>query len=234
MVNQSGTATSVQTLQRYLLSIRGTLAPASLEAARGIHNATAGAPESVAAARSLGDLSHMVYVPIGQSGDSAGEFLILDIWRSMEGLNSFFANPHVQEQAGQIFSSRDPLVWVPADGFTTYHFPAPYGQNDRFIGVVQGQVHAHAAAQEQHNAIVAAHVAAARQHGNLSHEAWFRLAGPDDPESLEFLAVDVWASASGMQEHYRNPAFLQSFHGYFVAEAATSIWQHPAGEWVEW
>jgi quinol monooxygenase YgiN len=222
MATQSGNATDAQTLQLYLLSIRGTLAHATLEAARAIHNQTAGAPESVAAARSLGDLSHMVYVPAGQT------------WRSMEGLNTFFANPHVQEEAGQIFRSRDPLVWAPADGFTSYHFPAPHGQNERFIGVVRGMVHTRTAAQEQHNAIVAAHVATARQRGNLSHEAYFRLAAPDAPEALEFLAIDVWASASGMQQHYTDPAFLQAFDGFFVAEAATSIWQHPAGEWVEW
>ena len=73
----------------------------------------------------------MVYVPTEQQdGNGAGEFLILDIWHSMEGLNTFFANPQVQEQAGQIFSSRDPVVWAPADGLTGYHFPAPPGRTN--------------------------------------------------------------------------------------------------------
>src|SRR5436853_6987038 len=99
----------------YLLSIRGKLKPDTLEAARAIHNETAGAPANVAAARALGDLSHMVYVPAGGGpGAGAGEFLILDQWNSLEGLNQFFANPHVQEQAGQIFSARDPVVRAPA------------------------------------------------------------------------------------------------------------------------
>ncbi len=44
-----------------LLTICGTFAPPSLEAARRVHNQTAGAPEGVVAARVLGDLSHMVY-----------------------------------------------------------------------------------------------------------------------------------------------------------------------------
>src|SRR5215468_7688479 len=124
-----------QVMTTYLLSIRGTLAPKTLEEARAIHNATAGAPQSVAAARSLGDLSHMVHIPLGHSGPNAGEFLILDIWNNMDGLNQFFANPTVQEQAGQIFSQRDPVVWVPAEGFTSYHIPAPYGKNDRIVAV---------------------------------------------------------------------------------------------------
>src|SRR5258707_15647008 len=99
MSMQPSTVPQPTTLQLYLLSIRGTLAPPTLEAARAIHNQTAGAPESVAAARSLGDLSHMVYVPADQQDGNAGEFLILDIWHSMDGLNAFFANPQVQEQA---------------------------------------------------------------------------------------------------------------------------------------
>ena len=105
------------TLSIYLLAIRGTLALATVDAARIIHNETAGAPPSVAAAQSLGDLSHMVYVPANQPSAGAREFLILDVWNSRDGLNQFFANPHVQEQAGRIFSTRDPVVWAAADGF---------------------------------------------------------------------------------------------------------------------
>ncbi|HWE60423.1 MAG TPA: hypothetical protein VHB98_01805, partial [Chloroflexota bacterium] len=118
-MTQHGSTTTAPALQLYLLAIRGTLAPASLEAARTLHNQTAGAPQSVEAARSLGDLSHMVYVPLGHQGDGTGEFLILDIWHSLEGLNAFFANPQVQEQAGQIFDSRDPAVWTPAGDFAS-------------------------------------------------------------------------------------------------------------------
>ncbi len=89
----------------YLLSIRGALAPKTLEAARAVHNETAGAPANVAAARALGDLSHMVYVPMEHDGHHGNEFLILDQWNSLEGLNQFFANPHVQEQAASSLSA---------------------------------------------------------------------------------------------------------------------------------
>jgi hypothetical protein len=229
---QHGDAT--QPWQLFLLTIRGTLAPATLEAARALHNQTAGAPESVAAAQSLGDLSHMVYVPTGQQRGATGEFLILDLWNSIQGLNTFFANAQVQEQAGRIFSGRDPVVWMPADGLISYHFPAPRGQNERYVGVVRGPVHARAAVREQHNALVAAHVATARRRGNLSHEAYFRLAEPDAPEALEFFAVDVWMSEAGMQHQYSDPAFLQGFAGLFAGQPTASTWQHPMGEWVEW
>jgi hypothetical protein len=95
-------------------------------------------------------------------------------------------------------------------------------------------VHSRTEAQDTHNALVAAHTATARQRGNLSHEAYFRLAPPDAPEALEFFAVDVWMSESGMNQHYGDPAFLQAFGALFASAPSASTWQHPAGEWVEW
>jgi hypothetical protein len=79
--------------QMYLLTIRGTLAPASLEAARQVPNQTAGAPEGVAAAKSLGDLSHLGSVPVKQE---LAEIWSMDLWTSPSGLNQFFSDPNVQ------------------------------------------------------------------------------------------------------------------------------------------
>src|SRR5215216_6246759 len=115
----SGASSMSDTTQIYLLSIRGTLAAPALEASRALHNETAGAPPSVAAAKSLGDLSHMVYAPLDPNGSENGAFLFLDMWNSMDGLNQFFANPQVQEQGGRMFIQRDPVVWKPAEGFTS-------------------------------------------------------------------------------------------------------------------
>ncbi len=218
----------------YLLAIPGTLAPETLEEARAIHNETAGAPENVAAARSLGDLSHMVYVPVEQTGAGAGEFLILDLWNNLDGLGQFFANPQVQEQGGRIFSNRDPVVWAPASGFLSYHLPVPHGKNERIVAVVRGMVSSHAEAQTIHNAFVAGQINSARKAGAVSHEAYFRMAPPDAPEALEFFAVDVWMGAQGMGEYYGNPDFLRGLQGMFTAPPATSTWVHPQGDWVEW
>jgi hypothetical protein len=222
------------TLSLYLLAIRGTLAPATVEAARRIHNETAGAPPSVAAARSLGDLSHMVYVPANEPGAATSEFLILDVWNSADGLNQFFANPQVQEQAGRIFSTRDPVVWAAADGFLSYHLPTPYGQNERIVAVVRGTVGSRDAAQAIHNSLVASQIKKARMAGAVSHQAYFRLASPEAPEALEFFAVDVWMRAAEMRAFYEDPEFLGGFQDLFVAPPATSVWTHPAGDWVEW
>src|ERR1051325_9598520 len=98
-------------LTLYLLTIRGTLSPATLEEARKIHNMTAGNPEGGAAAKSLGDVSHRGYIPLPHDGhaksDGAGECLIMDLWYSIDGLNTFFSDHQVQEGGNMIFSRRD-------------------------------------------------------------------------------------------------------------------------------
>src|SRR5215813_5123361 len=85
-----------------LLTVRGNAIPKTLEAMRVLHDETAGSPAGIAAARSLGDLSHMVYSPAKFALSKAvdGELLFLDVWAHPKGIGEFFSNPHVQEQGG--------------------------------------------------------------------------------------------------------------------------------------
>lgn len=225
-------------LTLYLLTIRGTLSAETQEAARKVHNQTAGAPPNIAAAQSLGDVSHMVYVPMPHDGHAkpkgAGEFLIMDLWNSMDGLNTFFADPHVQEGGAAIFSQRDPVVWAPADGFASFNIPAPFGKNDRIVAVVRGTVKSMDEAKKLHNTAIIKTLGNARKLGMLSHDAYFRMAAPNSPEALEFFAVDVWMRGDGMGDFYGDEDFLAGFNHIFTAEAADSVWVHPKGDWVEW
>ncbi len=99
----------------YLLTVRGTTVQSGVDATREVHNSTAGAPQSAAGARSLGDLSHNVYAPAGAELD--GQLLFIDYWNSLSGLNTFFSNPQVEAVAGQLFSHRDGIVWSRLEGF---------------------------------------------------------------------------------------------------------------------
>jgi len=218
----------------FLLAIRGTLASPTVEAARKLHNSTAGHPENVAAAKSLGDLSHMVYVPMEKPKKGAGEFLILDIWNNVDGINSFFANPTVQEQAGQIFTQRDPVVWTAADGFFGYEIPAPFGMNDRFVTTARATVKSVDEARKLHNDSMIKVLPKARKAGILSHRSYFRMAAPGSPEALQYFAIDVWMSPDGMMGYYDDPDFLAGYNHMFTAEADTGVWMHPAGTWSEW
>src|SRR5260370_2892300 len=167
--------------QIYLLTIRGTLAPPSLEAARPVHNQTAGAPEGVAAAKSLGDLSHMVYVPVNKE---LAELFIMDLWTSPSGLNQFFSDPQVQHGAGLIFTQRDPVVWQPAEGFFTYHIPAPTGHNARFFGLIRGPAVSRAQARTLPNHATSQGIHQSRGARHLSPAAPIRLAQPCMPDPL--------------------------------------------------
>ena len=60
--------------QIYLFTMFGTRAHA-LEAMRPIHNRVAGAPEDVAAAKALSDLSHMVYTTVDEQSPA---FVIME------------------------------------------------------------------------------------------------------------------------------------------------------------
>ncbi len=225
-------------LTLYLLAIRGMLSPDTLEAARKVHNQTAGNPAGVAAAQSLGDVSHMVHVPMQHDGHAktkgAGEFLILDLWASVEGLNTFFADKQVQEGGAMIFSERDPVVWAPAEGFTSYHIPAPFGQNNRSVTTARGTVKSVDEGRKLHNASIAKTIGKARKAGNLSHEAYFRMAAPGSPEALEYFAVDAWMRPDDMMSYYEDPEFLEGFDHLFTADAIIAVWVHPKGDWVEW
>lgn len=157
-----------------------------------------------------------------------------DKLRGVEGLNNFFANPTVQEQAGEIFSQKDATVWAPAEGFYSYHLAAPYGKNDRIVAMVRGTVASRADAMALHNLIVASQMSVAHAAGDISHDVYFMVTPPGEPESLEFLAVDVWVNAEGMGKYYSNPDFQAGVLKLFTAAPTVSTWNQTMGEWVEW
>src|SRR4051812_3442451 len=71
LAQEATPAAAAQPLSTYVLTTRGTLASATVEDARAPHNPPAGAPESIAAANSLGDVSHMVYTPVVPAASGA-------------------------------------------------------------------------------------------------------------------------------------------------------------------
>src|SRR5262249_41632674 len=87
------------TIPHVLLTVRGTVIPTDDEL-RQLHTQTAGSDEGIAAARSLGDLSHKVYMPVpGIPGASEKELLFIDLWRDGQGLATFFSDAQVQHGA---------------------------------------------------------------------------------------------------------------------------------------
>jgi len=216
-----------------LLTVRGQLIPKTIDAARKLHNETAGSAQGIAAARALGDLSHKVYLPVTKApGTKEGELLFIDTWQSAEGIGKFFSNAHVQEQGSNLFSSRDPVVWMPARGAFSFNLPAPAAKRDRWLGVVRGPVASPEQAIQAFRQALSPRLSDARRRGQLSHEIYFRVPMPGAPITPELIGIDVWCDAEGMQEHYRD---LTGLHGAFAGAPEMSVWEEPqAGGWSEW
>jgi len=212
------------------LTVRGTLVPKSLEAARELHNATAGSPQGIAAARSLGDLSHKVFAPCTRNspGVKDGELLFLDVWCDPQGIQQFFSNPEVGKQGAAMFAHKDPTVWMPARGAYSYHLPPPRDAKTRFVGMLRGPIGSPEAAIERFAAADTQAVRTARKRGLISHELFIRVDG------AELLALDIWSDEAGMLEQYGDRAHMEKLVPAFTGEPAASIWEQAPGNWSEW
>jgi hypothetical protein len=216
----------------YLLTVRGTTVAATLDDARTVHNATAGAPQSAAGARALGDLSHNVFAPAGP--DAKGQVLFIDFWNSLSGLGMFFANPQVQEAAAQLFTARDGIVWSHLDGFGGYSLLAPTGRSTGAVGLIQVSVTSLADAAGAFTAYGAATINTARTYGMVSHSIWGRVPNPGEPATNEVIGVDTWMDADRMNEYYELSLGFEHFGPVFAGAPATSVWRSAPGDWVEW
>lgn len=215
-----------------LLAIRGTLTTSRLDEARAIHNQTAGNPQGVATARSLGDLSHNVYVPLSDAADVASELLILDLWNDTGGLQKFFSDPHVQAGGSMMFAARDPVVFAATD-HEDFVLPVPRCKTQRFIGMIRGKVKSRGLAKEAFDGLLRKTKNAARMLGQISHQTFYRATQPGEPASDELLGIDVWHDAEGMMKHYAETSKM-GLYDVFVGQPATALWKQPGGEWVEW
>jgi hypothetical protein len=216
----------------YLLTVRGTTVPSTLEETRNIHNATAGAPQSAAGARALGDLSHNVYAPIGKDLD--GQLLFIDLWNSVSGLNMFFSNPQVQAAAGQLFSKRDGIVWSRLEGFGAFHLALPSGRSVGAVGVIQVPVTSVEQAAAAFTAYATATINTARSYGIVSHSNWLRVPNPGEAPTQELIGVDFWMDADRMNEYYELSLGFEHFGPVFAGTPDTSVWRAAPGDWVEW
>ncbi|HEX6477122.1 MAG TPA: hypothetical protein VF005_07580 [Acidimicrobiales bacterium] len=218
--------------QTFLLTVRGTAVPASLDETRTVHNATAGAPPSVAGARALGDLSHNVYT--GRGEELAGELLFIDFWNSLSGLGQFFANPQVEQGAAQLFSSREGVVWAGAPNFGDVHLAVPSGRPAAGVGILRTEVTSMEKAAVAFRAYAASTINEARTHGIVSHSVWTRVPDPGHEPAPEVIAIDVWMDGDEMGRYYDLGVGFEHLGPVFAGRPDTSTWLSAAGDWTEW
>jgi hypothetical protein len=217
----------------FLLTVRGTLHDKSK--GRATHDQSAGAPQSIAAARSLGDLSHVVFTPCADAGPMAGatpdEVLFMDYWTNPQGIQDFFSNPQVGASADALFKARMPTVWSTAEGFANLHLPPAHSHQKRYVGLLAGKVKSREQAAAAFNRSLSSSLGDARRLGFLSRESFFKL----DPsgKSNELLSVDVWGDLKGMGEYYKGE-MTPELLGSLAEPPMTSIWEQPSTAWAEW
>jgi hypothetical protein len=213
----------------YLLTVLGT-PKVSPEKAVDLHNATAGNPQGVAAAKSLGDLSHNVFVPAA----AETRLLFLDTWNSPTGLGQFFADKATQEGAGMLWDSFQPTLWMPAAGFGSYTLPATSGKSVGALGLLRVGVSSFDAAAPAFHADSSAKINAARQHGMLGHTLWVPVPmGPGQPTAVEVLGVDSWIDVDGMNAWYETASY-DHVAPVFTGAPETGAWKTAGPTWVEW
>ena len=209
----------------YLLTVMGVPTTKTADEARELHNATAGNPDGVEAAKSFGDLSHNVYLP----ADGSNTLTFLDTWNSPTGLGSFFAQEQVQQGAAALWSEREAVLWMPAEGFGSYQLPAPSGASVAGLGIMRAPVSSYDAARDVFHADSVAKINASRRFGLVAHTLWVPLQG----DTLEVFGVDYWLDTAQMDAWYAQAdysAFGAAFTG--APETATLV---PAGrDWIEW
>jgi hypothetical protein len=216
-----------------LLSVKGKTIPTDRDAARSLHNQTAGSPEGIAGARALGDLSHSVFAPLPDApGAEANELLFLDVWKDASGIGTFFSDEQVQQGAAMLFSEREAVIWMPAEGAFGFELPSPMSLTGRYLGILRGPIDDPHQTIDVLRKVHEAGISDSRRLGQLSHQLFIRMPMPGEDAQLEAIGLDLWADAAGMGEHYST---LSGYEPAFSGDLQTSVWeQAPGGSWAEW
>jgi hypothetical protein len=214
----------------YLLTVLGTPNSSKPADARALHNATAGDPGGVAAAKSLGDLSHNVFLP-SVSGDE--RLLFLDTWNSPTGVRQFFSDAQVLEGGAALFADREAVLWMPAADFGSYVLPVPSGRSVGAIGLMRAPVGSYDAAAPAFAADSGEKINASRQLGLIAHQLWVPVPMPGSTPANEVLGVDFWLDEKQMNEWYASATY-ENLGPVFTGAPATSVWTPAGNDWIEW
>lgn len=213
----------------YLLTVLGTPTTGSGATARDLHNQTAGDPGGVAAAKASGDLSHNVFLPAGDDH----RLLFIDNWNSPAGLGQFFSAEEVQQGAAALWTDRDAVLWMAAEGFGSYHLPLPSDTAIGAVGIMRAPVSSFDAAAKAFTADSKRNINASRQAGLVTHELWVPAPMPGATPATDVLGVDYWTSVDAMNAWYATATY-EDLSPAFTGAPETSIWKPAGSDWVEW
>ncbi len=98
-----------------ITKVQGRLRSADPEVAKTEHNAIVA--KLVARTQANGGTGHMVFANAADPRD----FLAIDGWESVEGMQQALGDPSVQAELGSMFDGPpDVTIWVPREGWTAF------------------------------------------------------------------------------------------------------------------
>lgn len=98
-----------------ITKVQGRLRSADPEVAKAEHNGIVA--KLIPGTQANGGTGHMVFA---NTADPM-EFLAIDRWESLEGLQKFLGDPSVQAEIGGMFEGRpDVTIWMPREGWTAF------------------------------------------------------------------------------------------------------------------
>jgi hypothetical protein len=99
----------------FYTTVRGRLNNTDPQKAMDLHNGIVARVTPVN--EPLGATGHRVFVNV----QDPMEFLAMDTWESVEGLQQAFANPQTRAEIGSMFDGEPQVtIWAPREGWTTF------------------------------------------------------------------------------------------------------------------
>ena len=99
----------------FYTTVRATLKDKDPEQAKAAHNAVV--DKLLGKTQAAGGLSHLAYA----NPQDPAEFLAMDTWQSLEGMQEAFGDPETQAAIGGLFEEMPEIkVWMPREGWTSF------------------------------------------------------------------------------------------------------------------
>ena len=98
---------------KYVVTVRGRLKGSQSEAQK-VHDSTIS--KVSATGRSLGSTAHIAYL----NPEDEKDFLAVDFWNNMEGIQKMYSDPNLAEEFGKLFDGEPEVVIWANSGWEGY------------------------------------------------------------------------------------------------------------------
>ncbi len=209
--------------------VRGALASTDLAKMKTTHDAVAKGGET--AAKAAGDQSHDVLLGTKLLGTTENEFMGLDTWNNLSGLQKFYADPNFIKAFSTLFKSAPaPEIFVKQDKWHGWgDLKSGDAHKPYYFVVARGTLKEKDAskAKAAHDAVAAGGESIVKAAGDVAHIVF---TGLKDPQ--EFMAIDIWKDSANIAKTYTDPNFAKGFAALFSGTPTIAVYK--STDWHQW